>query len=111
MLFIFIVSASIERNEVVNVNLFTKPEWMASKNPLTKVPILELDDKLVYESLITADYLDELYPGARLLNSSDPFKKAQDRIFMELFQQVNLINPSSILYIINILYVRKLCIR
>ena len=55
------------------------------------MPILELDDKLVYESLITADYLDELYPGARLLNSSDPFKKAQDRIFMELFQQVNLI--------------------
>ena len=61
---------------------------MASKNPLTKVPILELDGKLVYESLITADYLDEVYPETRLLNSRDPYKKAQDRIFMELFAQV-----------------------
>ena len=61
---------------------------MASKNPLTKVPILELDGKLVYESLITADYLDEVYPGARVLNSTDPYKKAQDRMFMELFSQV-----------------------
>jgi glutathione S-transferase len=65
---------------------------MASKNPLTKVPILELDDKIVFESLITADYLDELYPGSRLLNNSDPFKKAQDRIFIELFQQVKFNN-------------------
>jgi glutathione S-transferase len=67
----------------------TKPEWLAAKNPLTKVPILEFDDgKIIYESLITADYLDETYSGSRSLNNPDPFKKAQDRMFVELFNPV-----------------------
>jgi len=77
------------RHEVVNVNLVTKPEWLAAKNPLTKVPILEFDDgKIIYESLITADYLDETYSGSRSLNNPDPFKKAHDRMFVELFNPV-----------------------
>ena len=68
----------------------TKPEWLADKNPLTKVPILEFDGgKIVYESLVTADYLDEVYTDSRSLNNPDPFKKAHDRMYVELFNAVS----------------------
>jgi len=60
-----------------------------------KVPTLELEDgNLIYESLVTCDYLDEVYPN-RPLNSSDPLKKAQDRMLIELFGvKVNLFSFS-----------------
>ena len=76
------------RNEVINVNLVSKPEWYFERNPLGKVPCLEFDGNLVFESLITADYLDEVYPEPSL-NSPDPLQKAKDRIFVELFNKIN----------------------
>ena len=84
----FYLIISLFRNEVVNVSLFNKPEWLALKNPLTKVPILELNGKLVFESLITVEFLEEAYPSSRPLYSSDPFQRARDRIFVELFNKV-----------------------
>ena len=55
---------------------------------MTKVPILEMEGKLVYESLITADFLEEKFPHTRPLNSTDPFQRARDKMFMELFSKV-----------------------
>lgn len=52
------------------------------------MPCLELDGKIIFESLITADYLDEVYPNPCLLNSPDPYRKAQDRILIEMFNMV-----------------------
>lgn len=52
------------------------------------MPILELDGKLVFESLITVEFLEEAYPSSRLLYSTDPFQRARDRIFVELFNKV-----------------------
>ena len=66
----------------------TKPDWYFERNPLGKVPCLEMDGKLIFESLITCDYLDEVYPSPHLLNSTDPYRKAQDRILIELFNAV-----------------------
>lgn len=74
---------------MVNINLVTKPEWYFARNPLGKVPCLEMNGKIVYESLITADYLDEVYPGPSPLNNPDPYLKAQDRIYVELFNKVD----------------------
>jgi len=72
----------------VYVNLKDKPEWIFEKNPGGKVPTLELNDgRILYESLIVADYLDEAYPGVKL-TSQDPFQKAEDRILIENFGQV-----------------------
>merc|ERR1711973_924762 len=56
-------------NEVVNINLRSKPDWYFERNPLGKVPCLEFDGKVIYESLITADYLDEAYGTSDSLNS------------------------------------------
>lgn len=79
------------RTDIVYINLKNKPEWIFDKNPGGKVPTIELSDgRILYESLIVADYLDEAYPG-RGLNPKDPFQKAADRIFIENFGKVTTI--------------------
>ncbi|XP_055602907.1 pyrimidodiazepine synthase-like [Uranotaenia lowii] len=70
------------------INLTEKPEWYFDKNPLGKVPALEVPGTNVtlYESLVVADYIEEAYADkSRKLYPADPFKKAQDRILIERF--------------------------
>lgn len=75
-------------HDIVNVHLKDKPEFLLERNPLGKVPTIEMKDgSILYESLIVSDYLDETYKN-RPLNSSDPFQKALDRIWVEHFNQV-----------------------
>ncbi|KAH9494607.1 Glutathione S-transferase omega-1 [Bulinus truncatus] len=73
--------------ETININLVDKPEWFFEKNPLGLVPTLELDDKIIYESTATCDWLDDVYQQNRL-QPSDPYVKAWDRILLEYFGKV-----------------------
>ncbi|XP_060067079.1 glutathione S-transferase omega-1-like [Ylistrum balloti] len=73
--------------ETVNVDLKEKPEWFLERNPLGLVPVLEQDDKIIYESAVTCDYLDDVYPENKL-TPSDPYSKARDRILMEMFSKL-----------------------
>ncbi|XP_046563826.1 glutathione S-transferase omega-1-like [Haliotis rubra] len=73
-------------HEVVNIDLLQKPSWFWDRNPKGAVPIFELDDKVIYESLICSDYVDEAYPNNKL-TPSDPYRRAQDRIIVELFSK------------------------
>ncbi|XP_006160453.1 glutathione S-transferase omega-1-like isoform X1 [Tupaia chinensis] len=74
-------------HEVININLKNKPEWFFKKNPFGLLPVLESSQgQLVYESAITCEYLDEAYPGRKLL-PDDPYEKAHQKIF-ELFSKV-----------------------
>ncbi|XP_071515882.1 pyrimidodiazepine synthase-like isoform X2 [Panulirus ornatus] len=75
------------KHEVVYINLKTKPEWYFDKNPLGKVPALEQNGKVIFESLVTCDYLDEVYPEPSLY-PADPWKKAQDQNFIELWSKI-----------------------
>ncbi|XP_025099817.1 glutathione S-transferase omega-1-like [Pomacea canaliculata] len=70
--------------ETVNVDLKNKPEWFLKINPKGLVPTLEKDGKVVYESLITCDYLDDVYPQNRL-TPSDPYQRALDAMFLDYF--------------------------
>jgi len=79
-------------HEVINVNLQDKPEWLLERNPLGKVPAIEFAGghdskvrKILYESLIIADFLDDSYraEGDRVLHSRCPFKKAKDRLLVD----------------------------
>lgn len=70
-------------HEVVNINLKDKPEWHFKLNPAGKVPILQQDDRLVCESLIVAEYLDDAYGKAKLL-PTDPYLKAREKMFIEV---------------------------
>uniref|UniRef100_A0A6M2DN68 Putative glutathione s-transferase omega-1-like protein tabanus bromius n=1 Tax=Xenopsylla cheopis TaxID=163159 RepID=A0A6M2DN68_XENCH len=74
--------------EVVYVNLTNKPEWLTELSPFGKVPALELPSgKVLYESLIIAEYLDEEYP-TRPLYDKQPVRKALDRILINRFDEI-----------------------
>ncbi|CAH2091031.1 unnamed protein product [Euphydryas editha] len=69
--------------EVVNIDLVEKPEWLSKKSAFGKVPSIEIkEDLCIYESLVTVEYLDEVYPQRPLL-PKDPVKKAFDKIIVE----------------------------
>lgn len=75
--------------ETVNIDLKDKPDWFLEKNPLGLVPVLEIDDKIVYESTATCDWLDDVYPENRL-QPSDPYRRAWDRILVEYYGKVGI---------------------
>ena len=68
----------------MNVNLSQKPEWLLERNPLGMVPVLEQDDKLLYESLVVCDYLEDVYPNNRL-TPTDPYRKARDAMLVDFY--------------------------
>ncbi|XP_055321161.1 pyrimidodiazepine synthase-like [Sitodiplosis mosellana] len=75
----------------VNIHLNDKPDWLFEANPLGKVPALQLVDKpnapFVYESLLIAEYLDEVHPQNKLY-PSDPLAKLQEKIWIERFSSI-----------------------
>ncbi|XP_018403113.1 PREDICTED: pyrimidodiazepine synthase-like [Cyphomyrmex costatus] len=74
--------------DVVNVNLTHKPDWLMEKNPVNKVPCIELEEgETLYESLIIADYLDEAYPQNKLY-PNNPLAKAKDKLLIDRFSIV-----------------------
>jgi len=73
--------------EVVNCALLNKPEWLLDINPIGKVPVLMHQGHTIYESLITCDYVDQVFPG-QSLHSADPARRARDKMMVELFNKV-----------------------
>ncbi|XP_004631570.2 glutathione S-transferase omega-1 isoform X1 [Octodon degus] len=93
------------RHEVVNINLKNKPEWFLEKNPLGLVPVLENSQgQLISDSVIICDYLDEAFPGKKLV-PDDPYEKACQRMILELFSKV----PSLRVSIIRLLHKKEDC--
>lgn len=64
------------------IDLANKPDWFLEVSPYGKVPALKVDGTTLYESAIINEYLDEAYPGRRLL-SEDPLKRAEQRILID----------------------------
>ncbi|XP_043845247.1 glutathione S-transferase omega-1-like [Dromiciops gliroides] len=76
------------KHEVININLKNKPEWFFKKHPLGLVPVLETSKgQLIHDSLITCEYLDEVYPGKKLF-PEDPYEKAVQKMILELFSKI-----------------------
>ncbi|XP_043911884.1 glutathione S-transferase omega-1 [Protopterus annectens] len=74
--------------ETININLKNKPDWFLKKNPFGLIPVIEMpSDKIIYESPITCDYLDEVYPEKRL-TPADPYEKAKEKMMLEHFSKV-----------------------
>uniref|UniRef100_A0A672J6L5 Glutathione S-transferase omega n=1 Tax=Salarias fasciatus TaxID=181472 RepID=A0A672J6L5_SALFA len=83
-----VLNAKGIKHEVVNINLMDKPDWFLEKNPLGLVPTLETSaGEVIYESPITCDYLDEVYPGKKLLPPT-PLEKAQQKMLLEQFSKI-----------------------
>ena len=78
---------NVRRHESININLTHKPEWYFDINPRGKVPSLEKNGEILYESDITSSYVDEVYGGKKLI-TADPLKKAHELIILGYFGEV-----------------------
>lgn len=67
----------------MNINLKRRPSWFLARCPLAKVPALErANGDTICESLITMEYLDEVYPEPAIL-PRDPWSKALDKVIFK----------------------------
>nr|APX61041.1 putative glutathione S-transferase omega class member 3a [Leptinotarsa decemlineata] len=79
-------------HDIVNINIFNKPEWYFNIHLEGKVPVLLDGSNIILESLDICEYLEEKYPHQHPLYPSDPETKNKDR---ELIQKIE---ASSSLY-------------
>jgi len=78
--------------QVIDVDLYNKPEDIAVMNPYNRVPVLAERDLVLYESNIINEYIDERFPHPQLM-PADPVMRARARLMLfnmehELFSQV-----------------------
>jgi glutathione S-transferase len=67
--------------EVTYVDLRDKPDWFLEISPHGKVPVLKVDDEILFESSAIAEYLDEMVPPR--LHPADPIKRARNRAWTD----------------------------
>jgi len=68
--------------EIRYIELDAKPEWFLELSPLGKVPVLQVDDTVLFESAVINEYLDEVAGTSRLL-PADALARARDRAWIE----------------------------
>ena len=78
--------------QVIDVDLFNKPEDIAVINPYNRVPVLVDRDLVLYESNIINEYIDERCPHPQLM-PPDPIMRARARQLLftmehELFSHI-----------------------
>jgi len=72
--------------QVVDVDVYNKPEDLAVINPYGKVPALVERDLILYEANIINEYIDERFPHPQLM-PADPVSRARARLFLHRFEQ------------------------
>ena len=72
--------------EIEYIDLSAPPPWFYDVSPLEKVPVLLVDEKPIFESMVICDYLDDVTPGS--LYPKDPFNKAQNRSWLEFGNEI-----------------------
>lgn len=86
--------------QVIDVDLFNKPEDIAVINPYNRVPVLVDRDLVLYESNIINEYIDERFPHPQLM-PGDPVDRARVRLFLlnfekELFAHVSALEARNV---------------
>ncbi|MDR2092780.1 MAG: glutathione S-transferase N-terminal domain-containing protein [Azoarcus sp.] len=72
--------------EVIDVDLYNKPEDIAIINPYNRVPVLVDRDLVLYESNIINEYIDERFPHPQLM-PPDPIMRARARQLLHTFER------------------------
>jgi RNA polymerase-associated protein len=85
--------------QIVDVDLFNKPEDLAVMNPYNQVPVLVERDLILYESNIINEYIDDRFPHPQLM-PADPVMRARARLFLfrfehELFSNIETIEKGT----------------
>ncbi|NJL35776.1 MAG: glutathione S-transferase family protein [Leptolyngbyaceae cyanobacterium SM1_4_3] len=68
-------------HERTYIDLSNKPDWFRQISPLGKVPLLKVNEEILFESAVICEYLDEITPGS--LHPADPLQKAKHRSWIE----------------------------
>ena len=71
--------------QVIDVDVYNKPEDLAVMNPYNKVPVLVERDMILYEANIINEYIDERFPHPQLM-PADPVMRARARLFLHRFE-------------------------
>ena len=71
--------------QVIDVDMFNKPEDLAVINPDNKVPVLVERDLVLYEANIINEYIDERFPHPQLM-PPDPVMRGRARLFLHRFE-------------------------
>ncbi|MBY6068803.1 glutathione S-transferase family protein [Leisingera aquaemixtae] len=64
-----------------NIDLADKPGWFRALSPTGRVPVLETGGRVLFESQVIAEYLDETTPGS--LHPADALERARHRAWIE----------------------------
>ena len=67
--------------DIEYIDVSAPPSWFHEISPLDKVPVLLVDGKPLFESMVICEYLDEITPGS--MYPSDPFERAENRAWIE----------------------------
>jgi glutathione S-transferase len=95
----------LEKNMKFDVNYIDikhPPDWFLEISPFGKVPVLRVDGKVLFESAVIVEFLDEISPPS--LHPADPFLKAENRAWIEFGSNLNmeqygmLIAPDQVAY-------------
>jgi len=71
--------------EIIDVDLYNKPEDIAVINPYNRVPVLVDRDLVLYEANIINEYIDERFPHPQLM-PPDPIMRARARQLLHTFE-------------------------
>lgn len=80
----------VERERIGDI--WKKTPEVLQKNPLGKVPWIDDGDTRVYDSTVINEYLEERYPGPRLL-PADPLERARVRALENYGDEIVLSGP------------------
>src|SRR3981189_319621 len=72
--------------QVIDVDMYNKPEDIAVMNPYNRLPVLVERDLILYESNIINEYIDERFPHPQLM-PADPVMRARARLFLFNFER------------------------
>jgi len=67
--------------DITYIDLRDPPDWFMEISPLGKVPVLKVDDDILFESAVINEYLDDITDGA--LQPKDPLARAKNRAWIE----------------------------
>ncbi len=67
--------------EITFIDLAEPPDWFLELSPLGKVPVLKVDDDVLFESAVINEYLDDITGGE--LQPEDPLERAKNRAWVE----------------------------
>ncbi len=63
------------------IDVYDPPEWFTKLSPTGKVPVMEVDGTVLFESSIISEYIDEVYGTS--LHPDSALEKAQNRAWVE----------------------------